>query len=306
MKDSYATMPSPESIVSPPPPDVLAFLSRVPLFADAQSVQCAPLRGVISLNNTGYRVTVDGIDYFLRFAADTSRFLGVRREEEIEAARAAANVGISPRLLYSEPAGHLLFPFIVGRHWQPEEFHDEANIIRLASTLRRLHDVKGVRAEGSVFRRVERLLASVRTLQLEMPPNLDTHLEAMSRIERLREADTRFRPGLSHNDFWQNNFLDDGEKLWLVDWEFGGNGDGLYDLATISMGGDYSDREQHALLQAYGYTDPEDYQLLQKMKTVVRLFEASWALVMSGLRDSSEYDYLAQSRKMFLSLESSD
>ena len=274
-------------------------LARIPLFAGATNVGVAPMQGVISLNNAAYRVTVGPSVYLLRAASPTASLLGIRRSEERAAAQAAAQAGVGPEILYADDAGNLLMPFLAGRHWQPDEFHEPANMARLVQTLRRLHEVKNVPAEGSVYRRVERLLGSARALALPLPPDLDAHLNTMRHIKAERQADTRFRPGLSHNDFWANNFLDDGQNLWLVDWEFAGDGDGLYDLATLSMASKYSEAEQMALLHAYGYTHSGDYQQLQSMKTIVRLFESSWALVMHGLRGSEGYDYLGQSHKMF-------
>lgn len=296
-------MQAPDPIHTFLPSNVQALLARIPLFAEANDLRIAPLEGVISLNNTNYRVTVGERDYLLRVAADTARFLGVRREEEIEAARAAAAVGVGPEILYAEPQGHMVMAFIHGRHWQPEEFHEEANIRRIAETLRRLHSVTNVRAEGSVYRRIERLLDSARSLSLELPSELDALLETLSRIEASRRADTRFPPGLSHNDFWGNNFLDDGNQLWLVDWEFSGSGDGLHDLATIAMGMRYSEVEQTLLLTTYGYTDPGDPERLQSLFYVVRFFEAAWALVMHGLGVASDFDYQAHARRMFDALQ---
>ena len=280
-------------------PEVQTLLARIPLLAGATNLHVAPLQGVVSLNNAVCRVTVGPNAYLLRVASQTASLLGIRRSEERAAAQAAAQAGVGPEILYADDAGNLLMPFLVGRHWQPDEFHDPANMARLMHTLRRLHEVKKVPAEGCVYRRVERLLDSARVLSLPLPPGLDAHLDTMRHIEAERKADTRFRPGLSHNDFWANNFLDDGQNLWLVDWEFAGDGDGLYDLATLAMAGKYSEAEQIALLHAYGYTHPGDYQQLQSMKTIVRLFESAWALVMHGLRGSEHYDYLGQSHKMF-------
>src|SRR5262249_17792396 len=90
----------------------------------------------------------------------------------------------------------------------------------------------------------------------------------------------------------------DGEHLWLLDWEFAGAADGLYDLATITMAGGLSEERQAALLHACGYGRAGDLRLLRAMRGVVALFEASWALVQHGLRGSADFDYLAASRSM--------
>lgn len=294
------------------PADVQAIAARIPVFAGISEPVVTPPAGVISLNNRNYRVEAGGKAYLLRIGAETAHLLGIRREEEIETARAAASVGVGPEILYAESNGVMVMPFIDGGHWEPEAFHDPANIVRLAETLRRLHAVKTVAARGSEFRRIERLLESAVSLGLEMPPDLDRHLRKLARIEQQRRSDPRYVDGLAHNDFWGNNFLDDGRTLYLIDWEFSGTGDTLIDLATLSYAGDYSEQEQIALLDAYGLKEPGSLAVLQTMRWVVSFFEGAWALVMHGIRGSrpggdvgrGEFDYRNHARVMFERLSS--
>ncbi|MDX1933476.1 MAG: choline kinase family protein [Capsulimonadales bacterium] len=289
------------------PAAVVALAAGIPLFAGASERRISPLSGVLSLNNANYRVDCDGISYLLRIGADTARHLGIRREEEIAAAMAAASVGVAPAVLYAEPSGVIVTSFVVGRHWEPEAFHEPQNLLRLAETLRRLHSVRNVTAEGSSFRRIERLLNSARSLGLELPSRIEEYRTRLAGIEAGRRSDPRFVPGLAHNDLWANNFLDDGAHLYLVDWEFAGQGDGLIDLATISMAGQYSEAEQRTLLAAYGLPEDRDYETLQTMKWVITFFEAGWALVMDGLRGQGraasdiggDFDYALHASRMF-------
>ena len=282
-------------------------MKRIPLFANASSLSIAPLQGVISLNNANYRVTLGDDAYLLRVGADSARYLGIRREEEIESAQSAAKAGVAPAVLYAEACGVMVSPFLQARHWEAADFHQPANIQRLADTLRRLHAVKEVAAQGSEYRRIERLIESANTLGLELPPNIEALCEKLARIESERLNDVNTIVGLAHNDFWANNFLDDGETLYLVDWEFAGTGDTLIDLATISMAGGYSEEEQVALLDAYGLDGGASLETLQTMRWVVAFFEAMWALVMDGLRGSGsdtsgkdgEYNYANHARRMF-------
>lgn len=283
----------------PLPAEIRALIERIPQFQGSAPISIEPLASVISLNNSNYRLTVGDHSYLLRVAADTAHFLGIERKEELEAAQAAAGVGLAPRILYSEPTGHMLMPWIEGRHWEPEEFHIPEKIHRLGDTLRRLHRVTEVKGDASVFRRIERLLQNAESLKLKTPDHLQECLTRMAEIEARRHAAPNFAPGLTHNDFWANNFIDDGEKLWIVDWEFSGNGDGFYDLATTAFAGNYSEEEHILLLEAYGCDHLSDLKTLESMKFIVLLFEACWALVMDGLRGSDHFDYKKQSVRMF-------
>lgn len=280
-----------------------ALARRIPLFANAPDLRITELAGVISLNNTNLRVEAGDAAYLMRIGAKAAALLGIRRTEEIEAARAAALAGVGPEILYADPDGLMVMPFVDGRHWQPEEFHEPANIVRIAETLRRLHSVKTV-AQVSQYRRIERLLDSATAMHLELPSNVAAYRRRLADIEQERLATPDYAGGLAHNDFWANNFLDDGERLLLVDWEFSGTGDTLIDLTTISMGSRYSESEEAALLDAYGLSPSTNLPALQTMKWVVSFFEAAWALAMHGIRGSHTggFDYLSHASKMFDSL----
>jgi thiamine kinase-like enzyme len=280
------------------PPQVTSIVAQIPAWAQARAISVIALPEVISLNNTPYQIMVDGRLYHMRLAADTIRWLGVSRAEEGAAARAAAQAGICPPILYFDVAGNMVTPFIQGRHWEPHEFHAPANRARLVDLLRRLHAVKHVPADGSVFRRIERLIASAATLHVALPADLDRHLTALRAIEAARACDTRFRPGLSHNDWWANNMLDDGQRLWLVDWEFSGDGDGLFDLATVTLSSHATEAQRADLLVQYGYTAAEDGAQLHAMVYVVWCFEALWSLVQHGLRGAGDYDYQKHAQQM--------
>lgn len=290
--------------------DVAAIVTRIPVLAGRTEPQIQPLQGGQSLKNANFLVRYgDRDEYVLRVATRTAvTHLGVNRDEEIAAARAAADAGLAPEVLYADPAtGHLLTRRVVGgRHWSATELREPAKRARAADALRRLHRITGTPGDtGAVFRRIEHLLASAAGLGLELPPGLPEQRRRLRDIEAQRTSDRdRMPPGLNHNDFWLNNFLDDGERLWLLDWEFAGRGDGLYDLATTAFAGGYSDEETTRLLGDYGLDRLSDRAALAEMKWVVLFFEAAWSLVMHGLRGSDTslpggYDYRDHARRMF-------
>jgi thiamine kinase-like enzyme len=287
------------------PGEVMDLIAVIPHLAGttAGELQVRPLQGGPSLNNTSWHVTAAGREYVLRVAAAGAvSHLGVRRSEELGAARAAAAAGVGPPLLYAdETAGHTLTPFIPGRHWERTEFCLPRNITRVAQTLRLLHSITGTPGEnGSVYRRVERLLENSAALGLSLPPNINDYRRRLKDIEAERASCQLVPSGLNHNDFWANNFLDDGETLWLLDWEFAGRGDGLYDLATAAMAGGLAPEEEARLVGEYGLDPAEGRNSLRQMRWVVLFFEAAWALVMHGLRGpESGYDYGDHSHKMF-------
>jgi thiamine kinase-like enzyme len=298
--------------MSPVPDEIAAVLARIPFLAGAtDDLTAQPLQGGQSLNNANFLVRCgrDAAEYVLRVATpNAAAHLGVSRQEEIAAARAAAGAGLAPEVLWADgEAGHLLTRRVTGgRHWEAAELREPRNRVRVADALRRLHGITTAPGHnGAIFRRIERLVEGAARLGLETPPGLTEHRRRLQGIEAVRAAERgRTPPGLNHNDFWLNNFLDDGEHLWLLDWEFAGRGDGLYDLATTALAGGYTDEDAAALLGEYGLDRPSDRAALAEMKWVVLFFEGVWSLVMHGLRGSDTsvpggYDYLDHSRRMF-------
>ena len=276
--------------------------TRVPLFARATELSVAPLSGVTSLNNANFRAVAEGETYFVRVGSPTAHYLGIRRDEERAAVRAAAGIGLAPPLVYADESGLFVQPFLTQtRYWTPTDAARPENIARLAYALRRLHSVTDVVAPCTIYERIERLLSSAIALGQTLPPDIDRLRDWRDGLRARRDADTRFPPGLCHGDFHLHNFLDDGERLWFVDWEFSGVGDGMIDLAKLVIGGsEYPPEDQRRLLLAYGYTEPDDLETLAEMTKLLRFFEAAWALVLHGLRGSNgEVDFREHSRKSF-------
>ena len=287
-------------------------LARIPLFASSMEANVRPLEDVISLNNSNYRVSTKSGEYLLRIGNDSANWFGIDRKEEIEIATAAAKEGLAPEILFSEASGLIVTPYIEGFHWKPEDCRKPGNLLRIGDTLRFLHSIKTARSQNSQFRRIEVLLENSIKLGMTLPEGIEKHKSMLLKIELQRIQRVDYASGLSHNDFWLNNFLDDGMKLWLLDWEFSGNGDGYVDLATFSLGCSLSEEEQKELLFAYGSCNPFDFEDLQAMKWAVCFFEAAWALVHHGLQLKSRvadhnpvaFDYADHAAKMFERIES--
>lgn len=280
--------------------DVRDVIARAPELGDSAELTIAPLRDVQSLNNSLWTASSSAAKWVIRLANPAvGQHLGVNRDEEFAAATGAADAGVGPPILYFDrDTGHMVTPWIeTGPEWKPAEFRDPANMTRLVDLLHRLHAVTELPGDpAAVFRRIEFLLDQASTLDAELPESLDDHRTRLREIE----ADHRSSgPGLNHNDLWANNLLDDGTRLWLVDWEFAGRGDGLYDLATISMAGQYDTEDDRRLLAEYGAGDLAG---LESMKWVVRLFEAAWSAIMARLTESADFNYAAHARHMFEAL----
>jgi thiamine kinase-like enzyme len=102
-----------------------------------------------------------------------------------------------------------------------------------------------------------------------------------------------FQPVLCHNDLLAANLIDDGDRVWLVDWEYAGMGHPLFDLAGVSANCAFPEPLELALLMEYrGLVDPRDVRELRVLKAMSLLREALWSVIQTVASDI-DFDYHA-------------
>ena len=153
----------------------------------------------------------------------------------------------------------LVTRFIEGRTLGPAAIRDPAMLPRLAALLGRLHEgwdlVTGEVLYFCVFQTVRTYARTARRLGAGLPADIERILEDITVLSR-RIAP--FRVVLCHNDMMPGNWIDQGERLWLIDWEYSGAGHPLFDLAHASTTAGLSLEQQQALLEAYPARLPSD------------------------------------------------
>lgn len=220
------------------------------------------------LSNHAWRVEHAGAGYFVRlgdFAADR---LGVDRASECALLASVAAAGFAPPLVLCDPSSRLLVTrFVSGRHWSREDTRSPGNLRRIGETLRRLHALP----LASGVRRLD-FAAQASNLQTELarlePVDAGVRSVAQEAIEALTGRETEVT--LCHNDLHHLNVLDDGDRLWLVDWEYGGCGNPAFDLAGLFCLHDATRVQRETVLDAYGRRDLESSPQLE---AACRLFD---------------------------------
>src|SRR5262249_7481843 len=130
------------------PVDLPSILSRVPPWRGRTDLVTTPLHGGIT--NENVRVDVGGPEaggapaprhsFVLRLGGANTHLLGIARQHEWAAARAAAAAGIAPEAVYFvEPEGYILSRFITGQPIPPDEMRRPEMIRLLAGILQRVH-----------------------------------------------------------------------------------------------------------------------------------------------------------------------
>lgn len=174
--------------------------------------------------------------------ADAETFAQARRGETAVFA-AAAKAGVAPPVELARPEqGLLITRFVDGRVWAPREMHDPVQLQRLARRLRALHRCAPTVRRFDLCGAVERYARAIG----------DTAAASVAARVRARVAAAPQRPeALCHNDLVCSNVVDDGQQLWLVDWEFGGLGNPLFDLAVVGVHHDVPTPAWRAFLDSY-------------------------------------------------------
>jgi thiamine kinase-like enzyme len=239
------------------------------------------------ITNHNLKVEVDGETFVLRVAGKGTNLLGIDRSVELAATETAAALGIGPEVVrFVEPEGWLVTRFVEGATPPPERIREPEMLTRVASALRAFHDGPDIPGTFDSFRVVE----SYRETALErggrVPDDYEWAREIAGRVEAKRASDA---PVPCHNDLLNANFLDDGERLCIVDWEYAGMGDRFFDLANFSINHELDAEQGETFLAAYfGETRTADLEALELMRFMSDFREAMWGVVQSAV---SELDF---------------
>jgi len=230
----------------------------------------------------------------------------VLRERETMTARAAATAGFGPPVHYSEP-GMLVTAYLGAKTYAAEDVR--ANAERIARLIRAFHDEmpKHVSGAGFMFWAFHVIRDYARTLTAgdsRMAGELPRYLALADELERAQAA---LPIVFAHNDLLPANFLDDGERLWLIDFEYAGFSTAMFDLAGVASNAGMTGPESETLLAAYfgREPDPAIRRSHHAMQCASLLREAMWSMVSELYLDAPGADYAAYTAENLSRLDAS-
>jgi thiamine kinase-like enzyme len=254
-------------------------------------IEISLLKGGIS--NESYLVADAAGRHVVRFGRDYP-FHHVYRERELMAAKAAHAAGFGPEVRYAEP-GVMVCAYLGARTCNAADV--VAQRLRVADLLRRFHTLMPAQISGAAFLfwpfHVMRDYA--RTLRLgnsRMVPHLSGYLALSGELEA---AQVPLPIVFAHNDLLPANILDDGDRLWLIDFEYAGFSTAMFDLAGATSNARLSPDETEAFLGAY-FGHAPDADLLRShaaMQCTSLLREAMWSMVSELHLTAPGADYVA-------------
>ena len=249
------------------------------------------------ITNHNVKVEVSGETYVLRVAGKDTSLLGIDRTAELAATQAAAALGIGPEVVaFVEPEGWLVTRFAEGEIPSLERMREPAMLARVAAALKAFHEGGPIPGTFDSFRVVETYRDTALERGGRVPDSYAWAHEIASKVEERRSADAQVP---CHNDLLNANFLDDGKRMCIVDWEYAGMGDRFFDLANFSINHELDTAQSQALLAAYfGEVRQADVDALELMRFMSDFREAMWGVVQCAVSEL-DFDFDAYAREHF-------
>jgi thiamine kinase-like enzyme len=255
------------------------------------------------ITNRNYRVAMGGEDYVLRICGKDTSVLGIDRDAECAATAAASKLGIGPEVVAYRPELECLVTrWIEGRPVTAEELRTDAALGRVAAGLHAFHDGPPLHARFDSFELVATYLEEVRARGGEPPPDYDEAAAAAGRIAAALTGSDH-DPVPCHNDLLTSNFLREGDRVRIVDWEYAGMGDRFFDLGNLAVNNGFGAEDEARLLEAYFGEAPSSRRTgaLRLMRVMSDFREAMWGAVQEVVSEL-DFDYRAYRDEHFARL----
>jgi thiamine kinase-like enzyme len=259
-------------------------------------VEAVPLEGGIT--NTNFVVADAGERFVVRVGADIPVH-HVMRFNELAASRAAFLAGVSPEVVHAEP-GILVLRYIEAHTCGEADVARTETLERVLPVLLRCHREipRHLRGPVLVFWVFHVLRDYAATLRDGASPHAGALAGLLAEAERLEAAVGPVEIVFGHNDLLPANILDDGARIWLVDWDYAGFNSALFDLGGLASNSGLAPEQEEWLLEAY-YDRPVTDALRRSytaMKCASLLRETMWSMV-SEIHSAIDFDYSAYTRE---------
>lgn len=271
----------------------IARAAKLACFSDPRDI--TPLDGGIT--NINLLVRDGGRRFVVRLGDDIPEH-GVMRWNELALSRAAETAGISPAVFHQEP-GVLVLDYLEARTFAEADVRDPDNLTRVIALVARVHRDLAGHLTGPILAfwpfQVNRTYAA----RLKADGSVHSALlpDLMDTLGDLEKAVGPVELVVGHNDLLAANLLDDGERLWLIDWEYGGFNSPLFDLAGLASNNGLSEAQERKMLEQYFEVPSETrWRAYKAMKCTSLMRETLWSMT-SEIHSDLDFDYSAYTRE---------
>lgn len=261
--------------------EALQKLAALPCLSPAQ-LQNVTVQRMGGLTNRNFKVVTQDATYVLRVPGEGTDDYIDRKVEE-QAACVTADVGVNAEVLFFDSSNGLqLSRFLDGATvMDAESFHDLGAVARAGHSFRLVHEC-GQRflTTFDVFNMIDEYQE---LLQRDDAPLPDGYNELLQETEVVRKALTSRPAPLKpcHCDPLAENFLDSGTHMYIIDWEYAGNNDPMWDLGDLSVEAGFNEEQDQALMDAYfqGPVPDDMYGRMVMYKTMCDLLWTLWGVI---------------------------
>ena len=276
--------------------EVEALLDRIPVL---QGLPRSVVELAGGLTNQNLRVTTTRGDFVVRRFRGNAELLGIDRDAEHFNTVAAAEAGVgAPVVCYLPDLAVLVIEYIDGLTYDNATFSKPGVLRRVAEACRTLHEGPRFRGDFDMFARQRRYLRTVAEQGYPLFEGYDRYGEAFARTGAALavKADA---PVPCNNDLLAGNFVDDGAKLWLIDYEYSGNNDACFELGNTSTECDLDDGQVEELVEAYFSVPLRNKLARVRLQALVSAY--GWALwgAIQASASSLDFDFRSWGQERF-------
>lgn len=260
------------------------------------SVEPQPVTGGIT--NANFLCEDNGCRYFVRIGDDIAEH-GVMRFNEIAASRAAAASSVSPAVVHTQP-GAMVLEFIEGVTLTPEDVAAQNNLERIVPLIAKAHrDIPAHLETPALTFWVYQVIRTYAKRLRDNGSNYVGELDALvAQSAELERATGSIDLAFGHNDLLAANFIDDGKRLWLVDWDYAGFNSPLFDLGGLASNNGLTEDQERWVYEAYFAEAPDEpvWRAYGALKCASLLRETMWSMV-SEIYSTLDFDYASYTRE---------
>ena len=242
------------------------------------------------ITNKNFLVADGSKKYFVRIGDDIPEHL-VFRSNEVQASKAASNIGICPKLLFNEKSIQI-FNYVEGKTFESKDI--KKNLDNITKLIKKVHTKIPDQLIGQsvifwvfhVIKNYKNFLDKHKSSYIKILPDL------LKKALKLESISSPFEIVFSHNDLLPANFIQDQEKIWLIDWEYAGFNTPLFDLGGLASNNEFTEKEEESLLEKYfeKKLSSDLFVKYRAIKCASLLRETMWSMV-SELTSTIEFDY---------------
>lgn len=283
-------------------------LNKIPLLSGKNTDQL-DIQRLGGLTNLVYRVNIKNDlskTYILRLPGEGTEAY-IDRKVEAYNAQQAANAGVSAKIHYFDSdSGLMLADFLPGETMTPDNFKlRSGSPARAGIVMKKLHSSgKEFQFRFELFNMIDEYLKTLNSLNAELP---EGYHEVLAQADPVRQALSKKPVKLApcHCDPLAENFLDDGEKMWMVDWEYSGMNDPMWDLGDLSEEASFNDAQDEEMLLAYceGKVTANERGRVVIYKAMSSLLWTLWGLIQHANNNPAD-DFWAYALVKFESCKS--